>query len=362
MYTGNVSYWTAYFPSLVNVLDKYYVAHTNNDTFLIERPDGAGDFAFLPRTGPVTYYNALYVHALKYAARVAQVMGNSDDALRWKSRAAVVGPALIKRNFDNSTGAFFDGGPCSGSTICPTHAQDGNSLAILAGVVPSGLSANTSVAESILSFMDQSMSRPYGNAFYDNSVLGGDFSNRVYAFISYFEIAARFETSFKSSQGALEELGRLYGWMASHEPTVTQWEGIGKDGVPYEGGFTSMSHGWSTGVVPLMMNYVLGVTPAAPGFQQWRISPAIDSIELTWARGTVPTPDGGISVWWEKQSTGFQLVVDTPENTQGSVTVPFASGQSSSIVVDGTIIYGTQVAGGSVTLSLSGGQHVIIVS
>ncbi|KJR89903.1 alpha-L-rhamnosidase [Sporothrix schenckii 1099-18] len=354
---------------LVKVLDEYYVSNTNTATSLIERPGGTGDFAFLPRTGPVTYYNALYIHALQYAANVAQILNNSEDASRWQIRASAVGQALLKRNYDTSAGAFFDGGPCSNNTICPTHSQDGNSLAILSGVVPSGLSSDTSIAESILAYMNRTMYKPYGNAFYDNNILdpGGDYVNRVYAFTSYFEIAARFETSLKTSQGALEETRRLFGWMAGHDPTVTVWEGIGKDGTPYESGFTSMSHGWSTGIVPLLVNYVLGVSPAAPGFKKWRVKPVLPAMDnVSWASGLVPTPDGGIWVQWERRRGTFVLLVSAPDGTEGTVTIALSAGESSSVSVDGTVVYSQKDRkvgdnNGYVSISLQGGRHIIIV-
>ncbi|CAK7567131.1 MAG: hypothetical protein SEPTF4163_005093 [Sporothrix epigloea] len=374
MYTGNISYWRSYYPAVLNVLDKYYVSHTNSATSLIERPGSTGDFAFLPRTGPVTYYNTLYVYALSYAARLAEMLGKDDDASRWRFRASVIGPALLKRNFDHEVGAFFDGGPCDGTIICPTHAQDGNSLAILSGVVSSGLSYNnTSIAESILTFMNRTMSRPYGNSFYDNDVLkpGSDYSHRVYAFISYFEIAARFRVSSKTSQGALEELRRIYGWMATHDPTVTAWEGIGAGGKPYESGFTSMSHGWSTGVVPLLTNYVLGVTPTSPGFNTWALRPSINSVdELVWARGAVPVPDGGhIWVQWEKTHQGLVFVVEVPEGTQGMVVVPLVVGDNSVSVNGVTVHRALASQKGSnvelvnyISLTLLGGKHRVVVN
>ncbi len=86
--------------------------------------------------------------------------------------------------------------------------------------------------------------------------------------------------------------------MATHDPGVTQWEGIGEGGKPYEDDFTSMAHGWSTGIVPLMSNYVLGVKPAGPGFSRWIVKPITTGGGLTWARGAVPTPMGPISVFW----------------------------------------------------------------
>ena len=73
------------------------------------------------------------------------------------------GPDLIARNFDHGSGAFFDGGSCSGAAICPIHSQDGNSLAILAGVtsnVSVGPPHPGEMAESILAYLSRNMARP----------------------------------------------------------------------------------------------------------------------------------------------------------------------------------------------------------
>jgi hypothetical protein len=50
-----------------------------------------GDYAFPPRTGEVTYYNALYVRALNAAAGLARATGHRGDGDRWARR----GRALI---------------------------------------------------------------------------------------------------------------------------------------------------------------------------------------------------------------------------------------------------------------------------
>jgi len=70
---------------------------------------------------------------------------------------------LISRNFDKSSGAFFDGSGCDGYSLCPTHSQDGNSLAILAGVTSNmsvGPPHRGGMAESILSYLSREMARP----------------------------------------------------------------------------------------------------------------------------------------------------------------------------------------------------------
>src|SRR6202012_3465142 len=88
-----------------------------------------------------------------------------------------------------------------------------------------------------------------------------------------------------------------YGWMYNHDPGITAWEGIGPGGTLYEGAFTSMAHGWSTGVLPALTNNLLGAAPTAPGFATWTVRPNPGSV--TWARGQVPTPHGPLSVRWQ---------------------------------------------------------------
>jgi len=375
-YTGNLSYVEAFYPVIVKALDGFYISQTNPKTRLIERPGGYGDYAFLPRTGAITYDNALHALALSHAADLAMAVRRYDDAARWRSRARAIGPALVRRNFDQSVGAFLDGGPCLDAHICPTHAQDGNSLSILAGLVSSDpgspLWSGKSLVDSILSYLSNATSREYGNSFYDNSLLdaNGDFANRVYPFISYFEIAARFSAGTAAASSAFEELRRLYGWMARHEPGTTFWEGIGANGTPYEGGFTSMAHGWSTGIVPLMMNFILGVVPTKPGFAEWRVRPVTHGGGLMWAAGVVPAADnGGIEVQWEKRGDQFRMRVSGPDSSKGEIAIP-VSGPLDSVSLDGALVYDgsrktavrdhVQYSDGYVTVAVGGGTHELL--
>lgn len=128
MYTGNTSYAVAYWNALRSVLDLYHPKYTDKGSqLLVKAADmGYGDYAFLPRSGPITYYNALYIHALSYAAGLAANLGLSGDADRWHSRADSLRSALLQNNFDNRVGAFFDGGPCPkqpAGTYCNVHAE-----------------------------------------------------------------------------------------------------------------------------------------------------------------------------------------------------------------------------------------------
>lgn len=374
MYTGDTSYAQTYWKALTRTLDDYYPQYIDNTTKLLTKASemGYGDYAFLPRSGPVTYYNALYIHALSYAAQLASNLGHASDSDRWTARASQLRSALKQKNFDTKVGAFFDGGPCPGQpagTICNVHAQDGNSLAILAGVTDSKTS------KSVLDYWANATAHPYGNAFYDSSVLSPNdaFADRVYAFISYFELEARFITP-GAETSAFDELRRLYGWMASHDPQITMWEGIGPGGSPYEGSFTSMAHGWSTGIVPLLSNHVLGVKPLEPGFKKWQLCPVITGGGLTWAKGQVPTPKGPIQVSWEYKKTGkssrFSMTVKAPTGTSGVICIP-AQEKGRVVKVDGRVVQPTSASrssavGGSdpniaVAVDVQGGSHVVTI-
>lgn len=360
VYTGDTAYMTKYYPTLQRVLNDWYPSVTNSTTSLLDKDDGGasgyGDYAFLPRSGTITYYNALYVLALQNAADIATWLGYKSDATAWAARAETVSKAINQYMWDSSTGAYLDS-----LSDAVAHAQDGNSISVLASV------SSASQADSLLMYLD-SNALPYGNPFYDNDSLGAGFSERVYAFISYFEIQARFLSG--SASTALDQIRRTYGWMASHDPEVTFWEGIGTNGTMYEEGYTSAAHGWSTGVLPALSNFVLGVIPTGPGFKTWTVKPIPG--DVTWARGVVPTPNGPLSVSWtmEEGSSAFDMSVEVPRGTQGDVSVPVKS-QGSAVSVDGRSVWpvrgrpgssSASYADGYVTVSVGSGRHTIVVS
>ena len=373
LYTGDTGYAKDYYPNLVKVLDVWYPSVTDGNGLLAKGLNGTGgygDYAFLPRTGEVTYYNALYAQALDDASRLARSLGHNADADRWAQRRNTVSAAVNKNLWDPATGAYLDS--ASGAV---RHGQDGNSLAVLAGI------ADPAQATSALGYLAQHTALPYGNSFMDNDTLVVDGTQRVYAFTSYPEIQARFLTG--QADSAIEEIKRLYGWMAGHDPGTTDWEGIGAGGSLYEGGFTSAAHGWSTGVLPALTNDLLGVTPTGPGFSTWAVRPHPGSV--SWTRGRVPTPHGALDVSWS-QGTGrgtttggviFRLSLTAPRGTTGEVSVPISSSREidtaqEQVRIDGRLIWdgahadghgsGVQPQDGYLTLpGVRPGRHTITV-
>jgi hypothetical protein len=70
----------------------------------------------------------------------------------------------------------------------------------------------------------------------------------------------------------------------------------------YPGLRHSLCHGWATGPTAWLSRHVLGVEPLEPGFKKVRIEPHLGDLE--WARGTVPTPHGPITVHHTRRADG----------------------------------------------------------
>lgn len=352
LYTGDLDYARRHWGTLQRVLDGWYPRVTDGNGLLSKGLDGTGgygDYAFLPRSGEVTYYNANYVTALRDAAAMADAVGADGDATRWRDRAGRVAEAINAHLWDPQAGAYLDS--ASGPV---RHAQDGNSIAVLSGV------ADDARAGAALDHLRATTARPWGNAFMDNDTLFGDASQRVYAFTSYPEVEARFATG--RDDQALEQIRRTWGWMLDRDPGNTFWEGIGPGGSYYEGAYTSLAHGWSTGALPAMTNYVLGVTPTEPGYARFDAIPHPG--DLHWAQGRVPTPHGAIDASWSRGDGEFTSTLTVPAQTSATAGVP--APVRTSVWVDGKLAwngqkakhgYDARVERGNVLVELGPGRH-----
>ena len=255
---------------------------------LIVNTFGPHDYGYIRRTGSVVgYYNAGYSAALGLAAKLATWTGDSARAAAWDARAAAIAARVREVFWDDVAGAFLDS---EGGQVA--HPQDANALAVLAGA------ATQDEAKRALYFLDAHNQRDYGNTMVENDAFdfwawGYGGNERVYPFISYFEVAARFSVGFADS--ALDQLRRGWGYMIRTGHNTT-WEAIGNSGGPFQGGYTSLASGWSSGAAPALTYYALGIRPVTPGFATFVVAPNAPGVGR--ASGEVWTPHGPIKVSW----------------------------------------------------------------
>jgi hypothetical protein len=302
LYSGDVAFAKQVWPNLVRLLDVYYPAHTKDG--LLVNTSGPADYAYIRRQGDIVgYYNAQYVYALKLAATVAQWTGNNDAASRWSARAKTVSAA--------TDSAFWDGKAFTDTTTDrATHPQDGNAFAVLSGV------ATHDQALAAMGYLAAHDWRDYGNTIADTNAWddpdwGVLAKERVYPFISYFELQARFQLGLDDT--AFDLLRREWGYMARNGPG-TMWETIGPYGGPPTDIHPSLDSGWSSGGAPALTQYALGVAPASPGFATFTVHPHANN--LRWAKGDVPTPHGLIHVSWRRYHGQVVVHVVAPAGTK----------------------------------------------
>jgi hypothetical protein len=301
LYSGDVAFARHLWPHVQRLLP-WYDRHTLPSGLLVNTL-GHMDYAFIRRRGNVTaYFNAQAAVALRQAAEVATWIGADEKPYRTRADRIT---AALGTFWDPSVGAYSDS-----PSDRHTHPQDGNVYAALAGVARER-------AWRALAYQEQHSWRNYGSTMVDNDSWddpgwGTQTSERVYPFIGYAELQARFELGLDDS--ALQLIRLEWGYMLRNGPG-RMWELIS----PYGGGPTDQrlgggwDMGWSAGAAPALTDYVLGVRPTSPGFATFTVAPHPGGLE--YARGTIDTPKGPITVSWNTHHDHLTIRVHHPKGT-----------------------------------------------
>jgi alpha-L-rhamnosidase len=101
---------------------------------------------------------------------------------------------------------------------------------------------------------------------------------------------------------------------------TTLWESWKKpDNAP------SQNHPMFGSISEWFFRSLLGINPAAPGFQKIIIKPQ-PAGDLTWAKGSYNSVNGIIRSDWRKDGNRFLLQVEVPANTTAEVWIPAKDG------------------------------------
>jgi alpha-L-rhamnosidase len=262
------------------------------------------DFYDGAKTGVVTAFNALYYRALRDVAYIEAGLGSTAKAAADNQTAGQVRDAINANLRNPATGTYY-----LSESDHSTVAQDANALAVLFGIAPAA------DVPGILTAL-KSLWGPHGSEPFS----GTTYSNLISPFITAFEVEADY---LAGDTADAEHLLHLT-WdqmIDARNPFFTggMWENIGPDGTATESR-TSLAHGWASGPTPIMISYVLGVQPAAPGYQTFTVAPHFGS--LRWAEGLVPTPYGRIFVRWTHGGHRFSLTVKVPPQATAFVELP----------------------------------------
>ncbi|OQE69652.1 hypothetical protein PENNAL_c0130G06707 [Penicillium nalgiovense] len=311
--TGNTDFLDRWAPKAAKMFDWAHSQTLPNGLFNISDAALGGDWNYYDPalSGVVAKFNLVYAYSL---SRWIPYMENTSlNKTLYEERLISLQNAINKHLWSSSQQAYY---------LSDSHkdffSQEANALAILSDTT----SHNSHNSKTVLATMARELTVPAGVLAFSNKSAASGWAQLISPYASGYHLKAAFYAN--DGDSAIDLLKGVWGPMSdpSHANyTGCFWEILGNDGTPGIGLPTSMCHAWSSGPTADLSRYVLGVQPVTPGFKNWQVVP--QSLNLNWAHGKHPIPNGQISVDWSFDKAGLlQMAVIAPEGTNGTVYLP----------------------------------------
>ena len=335
-YSGDIAAVKPLLPAARRVME-FFRKHTEKEgvLWLTGNYDGKIPYNWHPADeckGIDVFGNEAYYGALRSMAKFEGIVAKDKTASeKFDKLADRVKNELVERFWDEKAGAMLQNSKSSKHD----HPADSNAGALIFKIL------DTDKAGRVIAHLTNKLGSEFGtltSEFQDNPYMAQYISPYVMA----LEAIGRF--NYNDGKGALDLIRKAWGNMLKYGPTP--WEEAGVNGKPENPralaagqgtGFLGLAHAWSTAVPALSMN-VIGVTPATDGYARYNVMP--DPVDLEWAQGQIPVPEGYISVKWKrgKNNSKFIMTVEGPVNKTGDIAVPLL-GSNRDIAIDGKIAW-----------------------
>ena len=275
------------------------------------------------------YMTAFYYRALADGARLAMLTGDSTREAQYEKLRMPIHDAFERELWDEKAGLYRDGKPFQNHQKDPdwlpedkdivTHSVQMNSLAVLYDLAPE--SRRKAIMDKLFSTEPLNVQPYFMHFIFAAEDHAGVFNRYAWAQMQRWHINAETRTFNEMWAGG-------------------DW-----------------SHAWGGTPLIQMSARVLGVTPAAPGYERIAIRP--HPAGLKFAKGIVPTAMGDVSVAWTLSDSEFTLDFTIPEKTSAEVMLPETDLADPLLIVDG-MRSGAPFQRGA-TLTLAGGTHRLVV-
>jgi hypothetical protein len=141
----------------------------------------------------------------------------------------------------------------------------------------------------------------------------------------------------KAPDAAMARLEKRYKEMVESE-TSTLWELFSRGG--------TLNHAWTGGPLTLIAEYVIGVSPTAPGYTTFQVKPQLAAVKrISCAFDSVR---GRFAVRHALQGQSYHLEVESPAGTTGDIHVPLKAYGLRAVRVNGQPLWLNGQANGKV--------------
>lgn len=266
------------------------IEYAPNYMFMDWVPVGKYNLHHPPKAMGQAYLTAMYYNALLQGEQLLRLCGKETQSSYWKQKAVQLKEAFHRNFWREERGLYCDGLPgneTSDDIWLPDNlsktffSQHTNTLAVLYGLAP----------------------KEYHQALM-TQVISDDTLIQAQPYFMHFVLNALAESGLFEKYG-LEQIRRWRALLEECPGSLKEvWYGFDCD----------YSHAWSGTPTYQLPARVLGVRPTKPGMTQIEIDPWLG--DLTWAKGSVPTPYGMVKVSVEKQHDGIVLSLYVPNEIQ----------------------------------------------
>ena len=226
--------------------------------------------------GPITMESLLYIYGLQHAAKLAEYLGRKDEASQFTERAVKIQNAV--RTYCINTDGMVQDGP--GVEEYSQHCQ---------------------VFACLTDTIDIDQARE--NIF--RTIQDKDHFAQCTVAMRFYLFRALEKTDLYAYTDQYWEAWRTM--IKNHCTTCVESEAYAR----------SECHAWGSLVLYELPGTILGVRPAAPGYEKIEIRPV--SGYLKEAEGSVKTPKGIIYVKWTKEGDKLDITYQTPDSVKDQI-------------------------------------------
>ncbi|MBD5313652.1 MAG: alpha-rhamnosidase [Bacteroides sp.] len=278
LYTGDKEFVKEIYPKMQSLMD-YVLGRTNKDGML----EGmTGDWVFvdwadfpMSKQGALSFEQVLFCKSLETMKLCAEIVGDKSDAEKYGRLATDLRDKLLPTFWDEQKQALVHN--VENGKQSDQVNKFANMFAITYG------------------YFDE----PTTDSVMKNVMLNPEVPAITTPYMRFYELEALCDQGMQAQ--VLKEMKDYWGGMLN-EGATSFWEKYNPEdsgtqhlamyGRPYG---KSLCHAWGASPIYLIGKYYLGVKPLSPGYKEFSITPHLGG--LKWMEGTVPTPNGEISLY-----------------------------------------------------------------
>ncbi|MCD8291992.1 MAG: alpha-rhamnosidase [Prevotella sp.] len=283
LYSGDRHFLFQIYPMMQVYMD-FVLGRTDRDGMV----EGmTGDWVFvdwadepMDKHGQLAFEQILFKKSLEAISAVAEITGDSEGCEKYGKLADVLGAKLIPYFWNDNKQALIHN---------RINGKQGDSLFRY---------------PNIFAVLYGYLTKEQQESVKRTVILNDDVLKITTPYMRFYELEAL--CILGEQNRVMKEIKSYWGGMLM-EGATTFWEKYNPDehgvkkyamyGRPYG---KSLCHAWGASPIYLLGKYFLGVKPTKPGYEEYKVSPALGGLD--WIEGKVPTPFGSVYVKMTKES------------------------------------------------------------